>query len=45
MTAPDDTTLVIKTKEPQANMLYVSVPVSGIPIVPAAHLEVARSRA
>lgn len=32
--APDDTTLVITTKEPQANMLYISVPVSGIPIVP-----------
>jgi peptide/nickel transport system substrate-binding protein len=34
VTAPDDTTLVIKTKQPQANMLYLSVPVSGIPIVP-----------
>ena len=32
--APDDDTLVITTKKPQANMLYVSVPVSGIPIVP-----------
>ena len=32
--AEDDTTLVITTKKPQANMLYVSVPVSGIPIVP-----------
>lgn len=32
--APDDTTLVITTKEPQANMLYISIPVSGIPIVP-----------
>jgi peptide/nickel transport system substrate-binding protein len=34
VTAPDDTTLVITTKQPQANMLYLSVPVSGIPIVP-----------
>jgi peptide/nickel transport system substrate-binding protein len=34
VTAPDATTLVIKTKQPQANMLYLSVPVSGIPIVP-----------
>lgn len=34
VTAPDDTTLVIKTETPQANMLYVSLPVSGIPIVP-----------
>ncbi|MFC4786063.1 ABC transporter substrate-binding protein [Nocardioides sp. MAHUQ-72] len=34
VTAPDDTTLVIKTKQPQANMLYLSIPVSGIPIVP-----------
>jgi peptide/nickel transport system substrate-binding protein len=34
VTAPDATTLVIKTKKPQANMLYVSVPASGIPIVP-----------
>ncbi len=34
VTAPDDTTLVITTKKPQANMLYLSVPVSGIPIVP-----------
>ncbi|GAB3056734.1 ABC transporter substrate-binding protein [Intrasporangium mesophilum] len=34
VTAPDDTTVVIKTKSPQANMLYVSVPISGIPIVP-----------
>jgi ABC-type transport system substrate-binding protein len=32
--APDPTTLVITTKQPQSNMLYVSVPVSGIPIVP-----------
>lgn len=34
VTAPDPTTLVIKTKRPQSNMLYVSVPASGIPIVP-----------
>ncbi|MFF3561651.1 ABC transporter substrate-binding protein [Streptomyces sp. NPDC002574] len=34
VSAPDPTTLVIKTKAPQANMLYVSIPVSGIPIVP-----------
>lgn len=34
VTAPNDTTLVIKTKQPQANMLYLSVPVTGIPIVP-----------
>jgi peptide/nickel transport system substrate-binding protein len=34
VTATDDTTLVIKTKQPQANMLYLSIPVSGIPIVP-----------
>ena len=34
VTATDDTTLVIKTKEPQANMLYLSIPTSGIPIVP-----------
>ncbi|MCW2940815.1 MAG: ABC-type dipeptide transport system periplasmic component-like protein [Actinomycetia bacterium] len=34
VTAPDATTLVIKTKAPQANMMYVSVPTSGIPIVP-----------
>jgi peptide/nickel transport system substrate-binding protein len=34
VTAPDATTLVIRTKQPQANMLYLSVPVSGIPIVP-----------
>ncbi|MGH3424081.1 MAG: ABC transporter substrate-binding protein [Nocardioidaceae bacterium] len=32
--APDDTTLVIRTKKPQSNMLYVSIPESGIPIVP-----------
>ena len=34
VTATDDTTLVITTKKPQANMLYVSVPFNGIPIVP-----------
>ncbi|WP_203918929.1 ABC transporter substrate-binding protein [Rugosimonospora africana] len=34
VTAPDATTLVIKTKQPQANMLYISVPHWGIPIVP-----------
>ncbi len=34
VTAPNATTLVIKTKKPQANMLYVSVPITGIPIVP-----------
>ncbi|MDN5856739.1 MAG: ABC transporter substrate-binding protein, partial [Actinomycetia bacterium] len=32
--ATDDTTLVIKTKKPQANVPYVSIPESGIPIVP-----------
>jgi peptide/nickel transport system substrate-binding protein len=34
VSAPDDTTLVVKTKKPQATMLSVSVPASGIPIVP-----------
>jgi peptide/nickel transport system substrate-binding protein len=34
VSAPDATTLVIKTKQPQSNMLYISIPVSGIPIVP-----------
>ncbi|MBO7936718.1 ABC transporter substrate-binding protein [Streptomyces sp. S9] len=34
VTAPDDTTLVVRTKKPQATMLAVSVPASGIPIVP-----------
>jgi peptide/nickel transport system substrate-binding protein len=34
VTAPNPTTLVISTKKPQANMLYVSIPVSGISIVP-----------
>jgi peptide/nickel transport system substrate-binding protein len=34
VTAPDDSTLIIKTKTPQANMLYVVVAVNGIMIVP-----------
>ncbi|WP_433242699.1 ABC transporter substrate-binding protein [Streptosporangium sp. CA-135522] len=34
VTATDPTTLVIKTKAPQANVTYVSIPISGIPIVP-----------
>ncbi|WP_406260014.1 ABC transporter substrate-binding protein [Actinacidiphila glaucinigra] len=34
VTAPDDTTLVVRSKKPQATMLSVSIPVSGIPIVP-----------
>ncbi|MFT8637590.1 MAG: ABC transporter substrate-binding protein [Pseudoclavibacter sp.] len=34
VSAPNDTTLVITTKQPQANMLYVSIPIYGIPIVP-----------
>jgi peptide/nickel transport system substrate-binding protein len=34
VTAPDATTLVIRTKKPQANVPYVSIPVSGVPIVP-----------
>jgi peptide/nickel transport system substrate-binding protein len=34
VTAPNPTTLVIKTKTPEANLLYVSTPVYGIPIVP-----------
>lgn len=34
VTAPDATTLVITTKKPEANMLYVSNPVTGIPVVP-----------
>jgi peptide/nickel transport system substrate-binding protein len=33
VTAPDDTTLIIKTKVPQANLLYVSTPTT-IPVVP-----------
>ena len=34
VTAPDASTLVITTKTPQANMLAVSIPENGIPIVP-----------
>lgn len=34
VTAPTPTTLVVKTKTPQANLLYVSTPVYAIPIVP-----------
>jgi peptide/nickel transport system substrate-binding protein len=34
VTAPSATTLVITTKKPEANMLYVSNPITGIPIVP-----------
>ncbi|MEV0974654.1 ABC transporter substrate-binding protein [Microtetraspora glauca] len=34
VSAPDPTTLVVTTKEPQANVTYVSIPRSGIPIVP-----------
>jgi len=34
VTARDDSTLIIKTKTPQANMPYVSVTITGIPIVP-----------
>jgi peptide/nickel transport system substrate-binding protein len=34
VTAPDPTTLVIKTKQPEANLTYVSIPMAGIPIVP-----------
>ncbi len=34
VTAPDATTLVIKTKKPQANTPFVSIPYSGVPIVP-----------
>jgi peptide/nickel transport system substrate-binding protein len=34
VSAPDATTLVITTKKPEANMLYVSTPVTGIAIVP-----------
>ncbi|NUR85714.1 MAG: ABC transporter substrate-binding protein [Nonomuraea sp.] len=34
VTAPDPATLVIKTKAPQANVPYVSIPMRGIPIVP-----------
>jgi peptide/nickel transport system substrate-binding protein len=32
--AADDSTLVIKTKTPQANMPYISITITGIPIVP-----------
>lgn len=32
--ASDDSTLVITTKKPQANMLFISVPFSGIQILP-----------
>lgn len=34
VTAPNATTLVVRTKKPQANLTYVSIPISGIPIVP-----------
>jgi peptide/nickel transport system substrate-binding protein len=34
VSAPNATTLVITTKKPEANMLYVSNPITGIPIVP-----------
>jgi peptide/nickel transport system substrate-binding protein len=34
VTAPNATTLVITTKKPEANMLYVSTPITGIPVVP-----------
>jgi peptide/nickel transport system substrate-binding protein len=34
VTAPNATTLVITTKKPESNMLYVSNPITGIPIVP-----------
>ena len=34
VTAPNATTLVITTKQPEANMLYVSNPITGIAIVP-----------
>jgi peptide/nickel transport system substrate-binding protein len=34
VTAPNATTLVITTKKPEANMLYISNPINGIPIVP-----------
>ena len=44
VTAPDDTTLVITTKQPQANMLYVSIPVSRHPDRARAHLEEPRRR-
>ena len=34
VSAPNDSTLIIKTKAPQANMPYVSITITGIPIVP-----------
>jgi peptide/nickel transport system substrate-binding protein len=34
VTAPDPATLVIRTRTPQADVDYVSIPISGIPIVP-----------
>src|SRR5215472_16443588 len=34
VTAPNATTLVITTKKPEANMLYMSTPITGIPVVP-----------
>jgi peptide/nickel transport system substrate-binding protein len=34
VSAPDDSTLIIKTKAPQATMPYVSITITGIPIVP-----------
>ena len=34
VSAPDDSTLVVKTKTPQANMPYVSITYTGIMIVP-----------
>lgn len=34
VTAPDPTTLVIRTKQPQSNLTYISTPVYSIPIVP-----------
>jgi len=34
VSAPDDSTLIIRTKAPQANMPYVSITITGVPIVP-----------
>jgi peptide/nickel transport system substrate-binding protein len=34
VSAPNDATLIIRTKAPQANMPYVSITITGIPIVP-----------
>lgn len=34
VTAPDDATVVITTNSPQANMLAINAPITGIPIVP-----------